>query len=330
MAAGSARTLGHRPAFPRIDRCTARELANDCAALIVRSRIGLGDDDRLRARHADHDAVSGKLPTRFTSTRLSTQSRAPGCTMNRYPRSCIDSLASDRDDATSGSDVITRAHSSTVRASNCAEFDLEARRADVERIGEAHLASMLEGPRAGPVRHALVLCSALDFPAAPLPDRAGGSPPPIRSCTPGNAARIPSAIVPYSASTLIDTTIGEITRGSGASAFRRPAPMEVGVPGHAGHHRSSNIAYEVGESRPGGRNTLCVGIDDRLPDVFAFALLLLIHGGRFSESLASHFGHSGFIAGCGNSSWLLVAFVLMAFNILYVYAPNVRHTQWHW
>ena len=27
---------------------------------------------------------------------------------------------------------------------------------------------------------------------------------------------------------------------------------------------------------------------------------------------------------------LLLAFVLVAFNILYLYAPNVKHQRWHW
>ncbi len=144
-----------------------------------------------------------------------------------------------------------------------------------------------------------------------------------------------AAVVPASASTLIDTTLGEINRGSGAlklsvallftwwSASQGMLAIVEGL----------NIAYEVGESRPWWKKYLVAsGLTIVCLLLFACALLLVIYGGRFSESVASHFGYGRFIAAIWKIlTWLLLlAFVLMAFNILYVYAPNVRHRQWHW
>ena len=144
-----------------------------------------------------------------------------------------------------------------------------------------------------------------------------------------------AAVVPASASTLIDTTLGEINRGSGAlklsvallftwwSASQGMLAIVEGL----------NIAYEVGESRPWWKKHLVAsGLTIVCLLLFACALLLVIYGGRFSESIASYFGYSGFIAAIWKIiTWLLLlAFVLMAFNILYVYAPNVTHRQWHW
>ena len=144
-----------------------------------------------------------------------------------------------------------------------------------------------------------------------------------------------AAVVPASASTLIDTTLGEINRGTGAlklsvallftwwSASKGMLAIVEGL----------NIAYEVGESRPWWKKYLVAsGLTIVCLLLFAGALLLVIYGGRFSESIASHLGYSGFIAGIWHAlTWLLLlAFVLMAFNILYVYAPNVKHRQWHW
>ena len=144
-----------------------------------------------------------------------------------------------------------------------------------------------------------------------------------------------AAVLPTSASTLIETTLGEINRGSGAlklsvallftwwSASQGMLAIVEGL----------NIAYEVGESRPWWKKYLVAsGLTIVCLLLFACALLLVIYGGRFSESIASHLGYSGFIAGIWDAlTWLLLlAFVLMAFNILYVYAPNVKHRQWHW
>jgi len=66
--------------------------------------------------------------------------------------------------------------------------------------------------------------------------------------------------------------------------------------------------------------------------LIASALLLMIYGGRLSEIMVSNFGFSSFIAGVWKVlQWpLLLGFVLMAFNILYLYAPNVKHRRWHW
>ncbi len=151
----------------------------------------------------------------------------------------------------------------------------------------------------------------------------------------GTLHRYLAAVVPASASTLIDTTLGEINRGSGAlklsvallftwwSASQGMLAIVEGL----------NIAYEVGESRPWWKKHLVAsGLTIVCLLLFACALLLVIYGGRFSESIASHLGYSGFIAGIWDAlTWLLLlAFVLMAFNILYVYAPNVKHQQWHW
>ncbi|MFS8086210.1 MAG: YihY/virulence factor BrkB family protein [Acidobacteriota bacterium] len=144
-----------------------------------------------------------------------------------------------------------------------------------------------------------------------------------------------AAVVPGPASTLIDATLGEIDRGSGAlklsiallftwwSASQGMFAIVSGL----------NIAYEVGESRPWWKKYLVAsGLTIVSLVLFACALLLLIYGGRFSASIANHFGYSGFIAGMWRIlTWLLLlAVVLMAFNILYRYAPNVKRRQWHW
>jgi membrane protein len=144
-----------------------------------------------------------------------------------------------------------------------------------------------------------------------------------------------AAVVPRSASTLIDTTLDEITRGSG------PVTLSVALlfawwPASQGMMvivEALNLAYEGEESRPWWKKYLVAsGLTIASLVFFACALLLLIYGERLSEIIAMHLGYSGFTARLWQVvSWLLLlVFVLTAFNILYIYAPNVKHRQWGW
>ena len=96
---------------------------------------------------------------------------------------------------------------------------------------------------------------------------------------------------------------------------------------------SLNVAYEVDESRPWWKKQLiALGLTIVSFGLIAWALLLMIYGGRLSEIMVSTFGFSTFIAGVWRVvQWpLLLGFVLTAFNTLYLYAPNVEHRQWDW
>lgn len=144
-----------------------------------------------------------------------------------------------------------------------------------------------------------------------------------------------AAIVPDSASGLIDTTLGEITRGpdgiklSLALLFTWWSASQ----GMLAIVEGLNIAYEVGESRPIWKTYLVAsGLTLVYIVLIAAVLLLLIYGGRLSEFVVSQLGFSGLIAVLWQvlERLLLLAFVILAFNILYVYAPNVKHQHWHW
>ena len=96
---------------------------------------------------------------------------------------------------------------------------------------------------------------------------------------------------------------------------------------------SLNIAYEVEESRPWWKKQLvALGLTIISSCLIVSALLLMIYGGRLSEIMVSSFGFGSFITGVWKVlRWLLLlGFVLMAFNTLYLYAPNIKHRRWHW
>jgi membrane protein len=144
-----------------------------------------------------------------------------------------------------------------------------------------------------------------------------------------------AAVVPESAPGLIDTTLQEITRGSGGGRLSLALLFALWAAsrGAVAIMEALNIAYEVEESRSWWKKHLvALGLTIVSLALIASALLLMIYGGRLSEIMMSHFAFSSFIAGVWKVlQWpLLLGFVLVAFNILYLYAPNVRRRRWHW
>jgi membrane protein len=144
-----------------------------------------------------------------------------------------------------------------------------------------------------------------------------------------------AAVIPDSTSTLIDTTLGEIARGSDPLTLSSALVFTwwAASQGMLAIIDSLNVAYEVEESRPWWKKYLLASaLTIVWLALLASGLLFLIYGDRLNEFMASQAGYSGFIAGVWPAfSWLLVlAFVVMAFNLLYVYAPNVEHRRWRW
>ena len=144
-----------------------------------------------------------------------------------------------------------------------------------------------------------------------------------------------TAVVPESASDLINTTLQEVTRGSGGGKLSLALlfALWAATQGMDAIIESLNVAYEVEESRPWWKKQL-IALELTIVSfgLIACALLLMIYGGRLSEIMVSTFGFSTFIAGVWRVlQWpLLLVFVLTAFNTLYLYAPNVKHRRWHW
>jgi membrane protein len=144
-----------------------------------------------------------------------------------------------------------------------------------------------------------------------------------------------SALAPRSASGLIDTTLQEITRGSsgGKLSLGLLFALATAAQGMVAIIESLNVAYEVRETRPWWKNyLLAVGLMIVSLVQIAAALVLMIYGGRLNEILIGKFDWSPNMAAVWNFlRWpLMLGFVLMAFNILYLYAPNVKHRRWHW
>lgn len=143
------------------------------------------------------------------------------------------------------------------------------------------------------------------------------------------------AMAPESALRVIDTTLREITSGSsgGKLSFGLLGTLWAASSGMVAIIEALNIAYEVKEARRWWKRRLvALALTIGYLGLLLAALLLLLYGPKALAFVASHLGLAPLVTFLGSLlEWLLVvAFVLTAFNILYVYAPNVKHHRWHW
>ena len=144
------------------------------------------------------------------------------------------------------------------------------------------------------------------------------------------------AVVPrVAASRLIDTTLGEISQGSGALELSSALLFTwwLASQGMLAVVRGINNAYETAESRPWWKTYLVAsGLTAACLLLFAGALLLLVYGGQVSDLAVQRRGGSGFLAWIGRvlSGLVVLGCVLAAFNLIYVWGPNLAHRKWHW
>jgi membrane protein len=144
------------------------------------------------------------------------------------------------------------------------------------------------------------------------------------------------AVVPQvAASRLIDTTLGEISQGSGAFKLSI-ALLFTWWPASRGMLavvRGINNAYETDESRPWWKVYLVAsGLTVACLLLFAGALVLLMYGGQLSDVAVHRWGGGGLVVWIWRilSGIFVLGCVLAAFNLIYVWGPNVAHRRWHW
>jgi membrane protein len=143
------------------------------------------------------------------------------------------------------------------------------------------------------------------------------------------------AIAPPSAFSALDSTLREITAASGSAklSFGLVFSLWAASSGMVAIIEALNIAYDVGEVRRWWKRRLvAIVLTLGYALLVSCALLLLLYGSQAIEWLADRVGLNDLLTRTWNvASWVLVlAFILLAFNILYVYAPNVRHRRWRW
>lgn len=142
-------------------------------------------------------------------------------------------------------------------------------------------------------------------------------------------------VMPPSAYTLIEGTMVEISNASSGSklSFGLLAALWAASNGMGAISEALNIAYDVKESRPWWKHRLgAIGLTVALSVLIITALLLVLYGGRIFEGLAANFGlGSAFVTAWKIAQWpIVLAFMLLAFALIYYFAPDIREQKWAW
>jgi membrane protein len=142
-------------------------------------------------------------------------------------------------------------------------------------------------------------------------------------------------VVPRSASQLINTTIKEITVNatSGKLSFGLLSALWFASYGIGAVSDTLNGTYGVKESRPWWEVRLvAVGLTIILAVLTISALTLVLYGGEIGESLANRSGLGPAFALVWNVlQWpIVLAFVLLAFALIYYFAPDRAPRKWYW
>lgn len=158
----------------------------------------------------------------------------------------------------------------------------------------------------------------------------------------GNSAAVRSALVDYlgviapqSASQLVDSVLQQISSGmsGGGISFAVLIALWAASSGMAAIMSALNSAYEVEETRPWWKARLiAILLTLALIALIGGALILVTFGAQIAGAIAANFGlGSAFTTAWQILQWpVLIGFVLLAFNLLYLYAPNIKHWEFHW
>ncbi len=142
-------------------------------------------------------------------------------------------------------------------------------------------------------------------------------------------------VLPASASQLVSTTMFEVTNASGGGkiAFGILAALWAASNGMGAITQALNIAYDVKESRAWWKQRLtAVVLTVALAVLIISALMLVLYGGRIADYVAGSYGFGEmFTITWKILQWpIVLAFVLLAFTLIYYFAPDVRDQKWIW
>lgn len=136
------------------------------------------------------------------------------------------------------------------------------------------------------------------------------------------------SVVPASALHLVTATIEEMiaARGSGKLSFGLLAALWAASSGINALGQALNAAYDVPETRPWWKvRLISVALTVALAILIISALLIVLYGGRLGHFLAApiHEGHPFSIAWKILQWPIALAFVFLAFGLIYQFAPNL-------
>jgi membrane protein len=144
-----------------------------------------------------------------------------------------------------------------------------------------------------------------------------------------------SQVMPASAGDLVKTTIQGVTESSGGGkvSLGLLATLWAASNGMGAISETLNSAYNVKESRPWWKTRLvAIGLTIALAVLIIVALALLLYGFEIADAIARWAGLSGvFTVTWKIAQWPIVLFfILLSFNLIYYFAPDLKEQEWKW
>ncbi|HEX3559843.1 MAG TPA: YihY/virulence factor BrkB family protein [Pyrinomonadaceae bacterium] len=144
-----------------------------------------------------------------------------------------------------------------------------------------------------------------------------------------------SALLPGDASQLVAKTVNDATQGSGGGklSFGILATLWAASNGMNAISESLNAAYDLRETRPWWKVRLvAIGLTLALSFLIVSSLVLVLYGHNLADAVASKFGLGDeFALAWKVVQWpIVLVFVLLAFAMLYYFAPDARGEDWKW
>lgn len=144
-----------------------------------------------------------------------------------------------------------------------------------------------------------------------------------------------SAVLPGDASKLIADTVNDVTNSSGGGklSFGILATLWAASNGMGAISESLNAAYDLKETRSWWKvRLIAVGLTLALSFLIVSSLVLVLYGHDLADAVAMKFGlGAAFAMAWKVVQWpIVLAFVLLAFALIYYFAPDSREQDWKW
>jgi membrane protein len=142
-------------------------------------------------------------------------------------------------------------------------------------------------------------------------------------------------VMPPSAYQLISSTMTEVSTASsgGKISFGIIAALWAASNGMSAITTSLNVAYDLKDSRPWWKQRLtAIGLTIALSILIILSLLLVVTGSGIADWLASTFGlGSTFPLVWKTLQWpVVLGCMILAFALIYYFAPDFREQAWQW
>ena len=144
-----------------------------------------------------------------------------------------------------------------------------------------------------------------------------------------------ATVMPWSAVQLVHNTLDEINRskGGGKLSFGLVAALWAASTGMGAISQTLNVAYHVKETRAWWKVRLVsILLTIALSILIVVALAIVLYGGRIGDAFAVHLGFSRAF----NITWKILQwpialfFLLIGFNLIYYFAPDLRRRNRKW